>query len=108
MSELFKCQNCSKVWPYHTLPKAKDILQRHEPGDMFSDVECPDCGALCFPENSDAERFFGRLDPKDQLLVLKFARDWMDLADSAHIEKFGTAPYAHDALYRLLRGLDIA
>ena len=51
----YECQNCDYVAPYSELPKAKDILERMEPGDMFTDVECPACGALCFEVEYEEE-----------------------------------------------------
>ena len=43
------CANCNHVDDYSELPPAKDLTMRCAPGDVFSDVECPQCGALCFP-----------------------------------------------------------
>lgn len=47
---IFVCQNCGHEAPYDDLPVAKDIQRRFEPGDIYTDVECPKCGALCYPE----------------------------------------------------------
>jgi predicted RNA-binding Zn-ribbon protein involved in translation (DUF1610 family) len=42
----YACQNCA--WEGTAPNPAKDVLQRHEVGDPFSDLECPECGALVF------------------------------------------------------------
>jgi hypothetical protein len=46
---LCKCANCGFKANYADLPDAKDLDKRHGIGDVFSDAECPKCGALCFP-----------------------------------------------------------
>lgn len=40
----YACQNCA--WEGINPNPAKDTHLRHEPGDQFSDLECPECGAL--------------------------------------------------------------
>ena len=47
---LCQCQNCGYENTRDALPHAKDLSQRIEIGDPFTDVECPECGALCYPE----------------------------------------------------------
>ena len=48
MSEaIYECQNCCHTMPESETVPAKDIEQRHAPGDAYSDKECPKCGALC-------------------------------------------------------------
>lgn len=49
---IFVCANCGYKDEYNNLPPAKDIEKRHDPGDAYSDVECPQCGALCFPDET--------------------------------------------------------
>lgn len=44
-----KCQNCRFTADEGEFPDAERILERHLIGDMFSDLECPVCGALAFP-----------------------------------------------------------
>jgi hypothetical protein len=48
-----ECQNCGFEDEYLNLPKAQNILKRHNIGDTFSDVECPKCGALCYEVETD-------------------------------------------------------
>lgn len=55
-TRIFVCANCDYKGEYDTLPRAKDIGQRHDPGDTYSDVECPRCGALCFPDKTTPGR----------------------------------------------------
>lgn len=43
------CANCGFRSPHDGLPQAKDLWQRLTPGEIYTDVECPHCGALCFP-----------------------------------------------------------
>lgn len=50
---IYKCQNCSHTAHMRDFPPAKDIFRRIEVGDMYSDKECPKCGALAFPLNLD-------------------------------------------------------
>ncbi len=50
------CQNCERQGaPEHFKP-ARDVLQRHEPGDTYSDLECPECGALALPLPAEPRR----------------------------------------------------
>ena len=52
MSKLkVECQNCSWKGTEDKCKPAKDVECRHELGDIFSDIECPKCGALCYPVN---------------------------------------------------------
>lgn len=45
----FKCANCGFIEEELFLPPAKDLFRRFEPGDIFTDRECPKCGALALP-----------------------------------------------------------
>lgn len=45
----YQCNNCEHTDDYRSLPQARDLLERFEPGETYTDVECPQCGALCFP-----------------------------------------------------------
>lgn len=49
----FQCENCEKLWTEEACEKlgrrtTKDILERFQRGDTFTDLECPECGALCY------------------------------------------------------------
>ena len=44
-----ECQNCRTFLEDSECREAKDLLERHSFGDIFSDLECPKCGALCYP-----------------------------------------------------------
>ena len=46
---LYRCDNCGHIGGEGELPEARDLLQRLEPGGVFTDRECPHCGSLCFP-----------------------------------------------------------
>jgi len=48
----FQCENCEKLWTEEECEwigrlTAKHILERFQRGDSFTDLECPECGALC-------------------------------------------------------------
>lgn len=50
---MFKCESCGYSHEdYDHFPAAKDIPQRLaeiQTGDVYSDIDCPKCGALVFP-----------------------------------------------------------
>jgi hypothetical protein len=50
MIELFECQNCWGQWEYSELNPIKDIMERVAPGEPMPAGECPECGALCHPQ----------------------------------------------------------
>ena len=52
MEELYICQNCGFEAPYDDLSAARDVATRNTPGEPYSDVECPKCGALCLPKET--------------------------------------------------------
>lgn len=49
-SDAHACQDCD--WRGAGAVPARDAPARHAPGDVFSDRECPDCGALVQPVES--------------------------------------------------------
>ena len=53
-----QCDNCSHTADYDDFPEAEDFHTRNSIGFLFSDKECPECGALAFPvaEGAEAER----------------------------------------------------
>ena len=55
MKEHFECDNCSKQFTEDQCNEAKDILMRMERGSIFTDLECPECGALCYSVGEKAE-----------------------------------------------------
>lgn len=44
-----KCCNCGRTADEGDFVLARNPLGRHTMGDIFSDMECPKCGALAFP-----------------------------------------------------------
>jgi predicted RNA-binding Zn-ribbon protein involved in translation (DUF1610 family) len=46
----FKCQGCDKVLDYDDCESAEHISERIYIGDPYTDAQCPDCGALCYPD----------------------------------------------------------
>lgn len=51
--DLFKCANCGHEDDYDNLPAARQLSQRLEVGEPYTNVECPECGALCYPKEED-------------------------------------------------------
>lgn len=49
----YVCDNCSYMATAKELPDAKDLWQRLTPGGIYTDKECPECGALCFPSKPE-------------------------------------------------------
>lgn len=49
MSDQFRCQDCQHTGDYASFPFADDVLLRMEVGDVFTNAECPKCGALAYP-----------------------------------------------------------
>lgn len=50
---IFRCDGCGRMGDGEDpdlFREAKDLLERMEPGDMFTNVECTDCGALAYPD----------------------------------------------------------
>lgn len=47
--EKYSCNNCNYTAKESKFDEAKDLWQRMDPGDTFTDKECPKCGALAFP-----------------------------------------------------------
>lgn len=45
--QMMQCSNCDLIKPYDELPKAKDLHERLELGEPYTDVECAVCGCLC-------------------------------------------------------------
>jgi predicted RNA-binding Zn-ribbon protein involved in translation (DUF1610 family) len=51
----YVCDNCGYTAAADDLPEAKDLWQRLTPGGIYTDKECPECGALCFPKSCGLE-----------------------------------------------------
>jgi hypothetical protein len=51
-AQRYTCANCTWVGSEAQTVDAPDALLRHSIGDIFSDRECPECGALCYPLKS--------------------------------------------------------
>ena len=51
--EVYGCPNCD--WCGEGAVPARDVLARHAPGDVFSDLECPECGALVHPVSAEPD-----------------------------------------------------
>jgi len=51
-----RCDNCGVEWDLEDLQPIKDLHQRVDPGGVMPSGECPDCGALCYPEKKRRKR----------------------------------------------------
>lgn len=71
--EGYICQNCGTDWAEASLLPINDVFERVQPGDTMPDGECPECGGVCFadetPEEQTAERV--RRAAPDLLAVLE-------------------------------------
>jgi len=47
--EQYECGDCGHRDTRDFFPLAEDLFQRLTVGDIFTDVECPECGALAHP-----------------------------------------------------------
>lgn len=56
MSTIYACQNCERHGEHDDFVLARDLTERLEPGDTYTDRECPDCGALAHPIEQDPPR----------------------------------------------------
>lgn len=52
---MYSCNNCAHVAPRDEMNAARDLLCRLEVGDVFTDKECPECGALAHPVDEPEE-----------------------------------------------------
>jgi rubredoxin len=48
---MYECQNCGLELRRNQCSEARDISQRIDPGEIYTDKECPSCGALMFPQD---------------------------------------------------------
>jgi len=62
------CDNCEYEARQQTLPPAQDIYSRLSIGDMFSDVECPKCHALCYPKQDKPVSLVPEHDAEEQMM----------------------------------------
>jgi hypothetical protein len=46
-----RCGNCGEGWGDEEMNTIQDYFQRVEPGGTVPSGECPNCGALCYPED---------------------------------------------------------
>lgn len=50
---ILTCQNCGATKDRSEFTRARDLLQRIELGESFTDSECGECGALAHPNEKD-------------------------------------------------------
>lgn len=49
------CDNCGKQWNHGEMEDISDFFDRTEPGGMVPAGQCPECGALCYPVETEEE-----------------------------------------------------
>ncbi len=121
MSELYECADCGHKALPDSLPDAENLLSRLSVGDTFTDKECSECGALCFPEEPVTENKpaltlwendrvqFARLIQEIQMAggltskVTKALRDSMDLTRSELVSLFDRARRIFEATKAVLK-----
>ncbi len=47
--QILECQNCRRRGTEADFIPALNVERRHSMGDVYSDLECTDCGALAYP-----------------------------------------------------------
>ena len=52
----YECDNCGYRANPENLPDAQNLYVRLDPGGLYTDKECPKCGALCFPVEPKPKR----------------------------------------------------
>lgn len=54
------CANCERVWKVEDFPgtlfNTPSLPSRLDPGSIVPSGECPDCGALCHPDQNPAQQ----------------------------------------------------
>jgi hypothetical protein len=51
---LYQCDNFGRVADGDALPDARDLTERLDPGGVYTDKECGQCGALAYPTDAAA------------------------------------------------------
>lgn len=58
------CGNCDWTGTDAECEMADDVWERHETGCIYSNEQCPECGALCYP--TDTAQSFPYIGPRDE------------------------------------------
>src|SRR5439155_14436990 len=45
-----ECDNCGAIWDDTDVDPISDLWERVDPGGVMPSGQCPDCGALCYPQ----------------------------------------------------------
>jgi predicted RNA-binding Zn-ribbon protein involved in translation (DUF1610 family) len=56
LATIYRCENCDCVGLRQNFTDVRDVHLRFEPGDTYTDAECPKCGALAFPKEVDCKQ----------------------------------------------------
>ena len=65
----YQCDNCEFTAPETAFPAAKNIEMRITPGEIYTDKECPECGALAHPYEDLTWRVWSEHDGNDAFEV---------------------------------------
>ena len=49
-----RCDNCGEIWKADELEGIENLDNRVDPGSIVPSGECPECGALCYPVETDS------------------------------------------------------
>lgn len=63
------CGNCGNELDDDDCVIVHNVTERHEVGDLYSNLECPECGSLCYP--NDPNEHFPYYDVNGQMDVLR-------------------------------------
>lgn len=47
--DLYKCDDCGRIEPLDATYQAVRLHERLDPGGIYTDRECSECGALSYP-----------------------------------------------------------
>lgn len=102
-----RCDNCGNVFPYTSkdLTAIPDLLQRIEPGSEVPAAECPECGALAYPQTEAAASADWRRLAQDLYAVLE---EILDRPDMDAILCAPTFRKAHAVLHQAAALLDVS
>lgn len=45
----YQCDDCKRIYSKEDCDPIEHLSQRIDPGGVYTDKQCPSCGALCYP-----------------------------------------------------------
>ena len=89
-----QCKSCDLLMDSSMADRAVAIVSRHSLGDLYSDLECPECGSLCYP-----------VDPMDQFPRWRLSPQQV-LDELERMSRVPGADPAVVSLYRHIVGIE--